>query len=285
MFVGLLLTASTTAFGMGDTCSNVNIKLTNSTGGEIKVTKFEYYDHTEDKWRTESMFGLDGHQKLEPGKSWSKKQDLEHVENDLTKFKVTYQSHIGGSKWADPLSKVTDDFTCKDKMTKEVVIEAGQSLAANDIEGCTSQQATEIAEAIDWGADNWAEYERTLEDIRDWTVTIGNCLEGRFKKDGRVVCEQSMKGYCSDKDGNPNNAWASPFNKKCHLCPFFLNNVAKISGKSNRLACYFALVTHEWGHTCDRTHKSIEIIDDEAFNFWKSKHSDVTIVYSQCGMG
>ena len=85
-----------TAFAFGDTCSNVTIKLTNSTSSQIKVTKFEYYDYSAKEWRTEVMFGVDGYQKLEPGKSWSKKQDLEHIENDKTKFKVTYQSLIGG---------------------------------------------------------------------------------------------------------------------------------------------------------------------------------------------
>jgi hypothetical protein len=283
MFVGLLLTAAATAFAQ-DTCSNVDIKLTNATADEIKVTKFEYYDYTDTKWRTESMFGLDGHQKLEPGKSWTKKQDLEHIEDDKTKFKVTYQWHIGGSKWGDPVTKVTTDFTCRDNMSKEVVIDVGQSVAANDVEGCTSQQATEIAEAIDWGADNWDEFERVLEGIRNWPVTIGNCLEGRFKKDGRVICEEKQTGSCMTRDG-PASGFASPFNKKCHMCPSFLNTVAALSGKTNRQACYFAMVTHEWGHTCERGHKTLEIIDDEAFNFWKSKHSDVTIVLSQCAMG
>jgi hypothetical protein len=271
------------AFAFGDTCSNVTIKLTNSTSGQIKVTKFEYYDYSAKEWRTEVMFGVDGHQKLEPGKSWSKKQDLEHIENDKTKFKVTYQSLIGGSKWEDPVSKETGDFTCKDAMTKEVVIDVGVSPAALKVEACTSQQATEIAEVIDWGADNWAAYEKVLEGIRGWPVTIGKCLEGRFKSDGKVVCEQSQGGSCSDRKGN-NNAFASPLNKKCHFCPSFLRTVGAIPGKEDRQACYFAEVTHEWGHTCDRTHKTIEIIDNEAFNFWKSKHSAVTIAISDCGM-
>lgn len=282
--VGVLVWAPGRAFALGDTCSNVDIKLTNETADEIKVTKFEYYDYAAKKWRTESMFGVDGHQKLEPGKSWSKTQDLEHIENDKTKFKVTYQSHIGGTKWDEPASKETTDFTCKDDMKKEVVIDVGQSPAAQDVKGCTSQQATDIAEAIDWGAKNWADYENVLEDIRDWPVTIGNCLEGRFKKDGRVVCEASQDGSCKSKNGS-NNGWASSLNKKCHICPSFLKAVGAISGEENRQACYFALISHEWGHTCERGHKTLEIIDDEAFEFWKSRHSAVTIVYSDCGMG
>lgn len=149
----------------------------------------------------------------------------------------------------------------------------------SDIKDCSAQETTEIGLAIDWGASNWNAFEAVLEDIRDWPVSIGNCLENRFKDNGKVVCEGSMKGDCKNANG-----WASYFNKKCHMCPDFLSKIRKISGKANRQACYFALVTHEWGHTCDRGHKTLEIIDDEAFDFWKSKHSDVTISFSDCGM-
>ena len=112
-----------TAFALGDTCSNVDITLTNSTAVQIKVTKFEYYDYTDKKWRTEVMFGVDGHKKLERGESWSKTQDLEHVENDKTKFKVTYEAVIGGTASGNPVSTTTSDFTCKDKMKKGVIID------------------------------------------------------------------------------------------------------------------------------------------------------------------
>ncbi|HEB92102.1 MAG TPA: hypothetical protein ENI94_01215 [Gammaproteobacteria bacterium] len=150
---------------------------------------------------------------------------------------------------------------------------------ASDIKNCTTQETTEIGFAIDWGADNWAGFETALESIRDWPVKIGGCLKNRFKKNGKVVCEDSMKGKC-----NGNNGWAAALNRKCHMCPDFLDKIRAISGVENRQACYFALVTHEWGHTCERGHKTLEIIDDEAFNFWKSNHPGVTINFNDCGM-
>lgn len=154
----------------------------------------------------------------------------------------------------------------------------------SDVIDCTSKETSEMAAAIDWGAENWQAYEAVLEDIRDWPVNIGNCLESRFQDNGKVVCESSMKGSCTSKDG-ANNGWASFANKKCHTCPDFLDRVRKLPDPvSNRQACYFALVSHEWGHTCERGHKVLEIVDDEAFNFWKSKHPDVTISFGDCGM-
>jgi len=290
LLVGICLAMANTALALGDTCSNVDITLTNATAVKIKVTKFEYYDYSDKKWRTESMFGLDGHKKLGLGESWSKTQDLEHIENDNTKFKVTYEGDTDATKSGDPVSKTTSDFICKDKMKKAVILDVALPITtgispsrSSDIKDCTSQETTEIGLAIDFGSTEWNEFEAVLEDIRDWSVTIGNCLENRFKKSGKVVCEKSMKGSCTSKDGT-NNGFASPFNEKCHMCPDFLTKIRAISGKTNRQACYFALVTHEWGHTCERGHKTLEIIDDEAFNFWKSKHSDVTISFSECGM-
>lgn len=268
------------ALAIGDVCSNVEITFKNDTADEIKITKFQYYDYSADKWRTESMFGVDGHQKILPGKEWTKKQDLEHIEKDTTKFKATYQRHIGGTKWEDAVSTVTDDFTCRDKMRKTVTItDEEQSPAASNVTDCSSQETTEIGQAIDWGADNWTEFEKALEAFRGWPVNIGSCLENRFKKNGKVVCEQSSDGMCKGASG-----WASPLTKKCHMCPGFLATVRALPNLEDRQACYFALFAHEEGHTCERGHKTLEIIDDEAFNFWKSKHPGVTISLGNCGM-
>lgn len=73
-------------------------------------------------------------------------------------------------------------------------------------------------------------------------------------------------GPCTSKDG-PNNGWANPLARTCHLCSDFLARIRALDGKGNRQARYFALVAHEWGHTCERGHKTLEIIDNEAFKF------------------
>lgn len=155
----------------------------------------------------------------------------------------------------------------------------------SDIIDCTAREVTEIGMAIDWGAENWNEYEAVLEDIRGWPVDIGSCLENRFKDNGKVVCEESQRGSCTVK-GEDASGWGWWHERKCHMCPSFLDAVRALSGVANRQACYFALVTHEWGHTCWRGHKTLEIIDDEAFDFWKSKHpGEVTISYGACPLG
>jgi hypothetical protein len=157
-----------------------------------------------------------------------------------------------------------------------------------EVTDCAPGETLEMREAIAWGAANWNAFEAAIESFYGWPVNIKNCLENRFKDNGKIVCEQDMGGMCTDRQG-PNNAWASALNKRCHLCPNFLNRVKAFTGsanKDNRKACYFALLAHEWAHTCDRSHKTVEIIDNVAFDFWKANHpSTVTISFGSGGCG
>lgn len=68
------------------------------------------------------MFGVDGFQKLEPGKSEDWTRDLEQVGGDRTQFRVTYVHHIGGSKWGDDIKAVTGSFTCTEELVKTVTL-------------------------------------------------------------------------------------------------------------------------------------------------------------------
>ncbi len=118
--LGLSLILAHTSFAAGDVCSDVKITLSNTTPDEVKVTTFEYYDYDQQKWRTESMFGIDGFQKLEPNHGMTWTRDLEHVKNDNTKFRVTYEHHVGGTKWASPQKVTTNEFKCTKSLAKQV---------------------------------------------------------------------------------------------------------------------------------------------------------------------
>lgn len=153
--------------------------------------------------------------------------------------------------------------------------------SASNVIDCTSIENTEIADAIEFGRNNWNAFETQLEGIRGWPVNIGKCLEDRFKRDGKVVCEQAATGLCRNAA-----AWGVPVlpgSKRAHLCPGFLQRVRQLPDPAaNRQACYFAILTHEWAHTCERGHKTIEIMDDEAFIFFRDKyHPQVTVLFSK----
>ena len=105
------------------TCKNVDIKIVNSTGDEIKVKKFEYNDIDKGTWKTETgMFGVDGFDKLEPGKSNSWARSLGFQDEMSTQFRVTYSHHIGGSKWGADKVYTTGTFTCSDNMPKTLTL-------------------------------------------------------------------------------------------------------------------------------------------------------------------
>lgn len=118
---------SADASAIGQVCSDFEIIFENNSSDEVKVTKFEYYDYTNNKWKTENLFGLDGHQKINPGQSWAKERDLEKVEDRSTKFRATFKRRIGGNKWHDEETSDTVIFTCTDGGRKKVTI--SQSIA------------------------------------------------------------------------------------------------------------------------------------------------------------
>ena len=103
-------------------CENFKIHLQNDTPDEVKVTKIEYKDGS--KWKAENMFGLDGHQELERGQCLPFKRGLESVGNESTQFRVTYQHHIGCTKWGPDKCGVAGAFVARDNEDMRVVLSA-----------------------------------------------------------------------------------------------------------------------------------------------------------------
>jgi len=187
-----------------------------------------------------------------------------------------------GADGACNAAACSHDPDCPDGVGRPASEDSGLPQSSTVVSDCTAGEASEMREAVAWGAAKWLTFQSTMESFDAWPVDIKSCLENRFKDNGKVVCEQNSKGMC---DGN--NGWASPLNQKCHLCPAFVNKVKGLSGdanKDNRKACYFAILTHEWAHTCERTHKTVEILDNVAFDFYKAAHPTVTIGIGGCGL-
>ena len=88
---------------------NFRVTLVNGTQGEIKVERFAYEDG--DKWKDEHMFGIDGHQKIEQGRSVSFTRDFHGIGNATTRFQVHFRTHTGGTKWSGLLIPVSGQFT------------------------------------------------------------------------------------------------------------------------------------------------------------------------------
>lgn len=101
-------------------CQDFTITLHNSTHAEIKVTKFEYKDGS--KWKVENMLGVDGHQKIEKDHEIPFTRDLEGIGSENTQFRVTYQHHVGGTKWSQDFIETTATFKAIDNGRKTVTL-------------------------------------------------------------------------------------------------------------------------------------------------------------------
>lgn len=141
--------------------------------------------------------------------------------------------------------------------------------------------ATDEIEAVAvYVTDHWSSFESSVE--ADAGVDIGNCLENRFKTNGKVECETTA-GAC-DNNGDV-NGWASFLSQTMHMCwDPFLDNIQSMSD-DNQMACLVALMTHEFGHTCWRTHGTVEDMDNAAFDWFAGRaDTNVTISLADCGM-
>jgi hypothetical protein len=118
------IVGSATQASAADVCKNVSITIENGTNDPIKVTKFEYQDTSAvgNPFRTENLLGIDGQEKLNVGKSFTKKRDLRSIKNESTRFRVTYRHQIGGVKFEDPITEVTNTFDCRDGIFEKVTI-------------------------------------------------------------------------------------------------------------------------------------------------------------------
>jgi hypothetical protein len=118
---GIGISKPNPAFAASGTCKDVQITLKNASNDTIKVTKFEYKDVDENKFRTELILGINGKEFINPRKSVAKVRDLGKINRgDLTSFRVTYEKKIGGTKFEAPIIFTTEEFACKFAHTVEL---------------------------------------------------------------------------------------------------------------------------------------------------------------------
>ena len=70
------------------------------------------------------MFGPTASRRSTKSTDFSWTRDLEGVGNENTQFRVTYQHHIGGTKWGDDIRAVTSMFKACDNESRTVTLTA-----------------------------------------------------------------------------------------------------------------------------------------------------------------
>lgn len=106
-----VLTLGIPSVGFATTCKDVTIKVINRSANEVKLTKLEYLKDGEN-WLTENVFGLDGHQKLEPNVEFKTTRNLQRVGGETTHVRLTFERHLGGSKWEKAPALKSSGFAC-----------------------------------------------------------------------------------------------------------------------------------------------------------------------------
>ena len=85
-------------------CKNVDIKIENSTGGQIKIKKIWHYDFGKGKWRTNSTTN----RKISNNYSRTYTKDLQYVKNEPTQVAIFYHQYdINIDRWFN-----SSTFTC-----------------------------------------------------------------------------------------------------------------------------------------------------------------------------
>lgn len=118
----LLLSALVTALWWGEAsaqgrCNQLNIRITNLSGHEVKISKVEYFDPTLRQWRLEAQIN----QVLKEGVTWLWPRSLESVLDVMTQLRVTYQkkraARLTLESFGTELQAESSQFICKDNAT------------------------------------------------------------------------------------------------------------------------------------------------------------------------
>ena len=112
----------------------------------------------------------------------------------------------------------------------------------------------------------------------------GKCIQGRFSTNGKVQCvhEENCK-----KDGiKCKLGFGAGLGTKIKIFKTFFDNIDSMP-QADRRACYAALMTHEFSHTCELyAEAGPEARAVVAFNYWKGRFavSSGLKIDDGCGM-
>ena len=158
------------------------------------------------------------------------------------------------------------DPDCPNGLPSSPDTEDHPSSALGEAINCDSTQSKDIR-AVAWNiVDDWDNFERSIE--ADSGTKLGKCTRDRFKKNGKVEC---VSEYNCKKDGRCKLGFGGGTGKKVKIFQTFFDNVASAE-QADRRACYAALLTHEFAHTCERYAESgLEAREDAAFKYWQTR--------------
>lgn len=115
-----------------------------------------------------------------------------------------------------------------------------------DVIGCNDTEEKDIR-AVAWNiANDWSNFSSSREKATG--KSLGSCIEDRFSKNGEVECAHQDK--CKQDGAKCKLGFGAGLSKRVKLYQTFFDNIASMP-QADRRACYAALMTHEFSHTCE----------------------------------
>ena len=151
-----------------------------------------------------------------------------------------------------------------------------------DVIGCNDTEEKDIR-AVAWNiANDWSNFSSSLEKATG--KTLGSCIEDRFSKNGEVECVHKEK--CKQDGNKCKLGFGAGLSKRVKLYQTFFDNIASMP-QADRRACYAALMTHEFSHTCEHyAERGPEARAVAAFDYWRGEFpvsSDLSLS-DHCGL-
>ena len=151
-----------------------------------------------------------------------------------------------------------------------------------DVIDCTATEEADIRSVASSITKDWSNFAKSMEDaIGD---DLGKCIQGRFSANGKVQCVREEK--CKRDGGKCTNGFGGGLGTKIKIFKTFLDNIGGMP-QSDRQACYAALMTHEFSHTCELYGEAgPEARARGAFNYAKRRFaaSSSLTIDGSCGM-
>jgi hypothetical protein len=137
--------------------------------------------------------------------------------------------------------------------------------------------------AVAWNiADDWRNFSSSIENATG--IKMGSCIEERFSVNGKVECVHKEK--CKQDGDKCRLGFGAGLGKKIKIYQTFFDNIQSMP-QADRRACYAALMTHEFSHTCEHYAESgPESRAMAAFDYWKGRFpvSSGLKVDDDCGL-
>jgi hypothetical protein len=180
------------------------------------------------------------------------------------------------------LAACASDPDCPAGVGNDNTITTVAETALEAVTNCDATQEQDIR-AVAWNiADDWANFVAAIQ--LQTSFSVGDCLHDRFSKNGKVQCESKDK--CKDS-GVCRQGHSFPGKHEIKIYPDFLNRIKNYT-QPDRRACYAALLTHEFTHSCWFMENRPEAREDAAFAYWQNRFPgtagfDINNPSSGCG--